>query len=358
MKRSSFLRGILSVSALSLLSERHARAATPSIIRIGVPGVGVGDRPKTGGSPPSTVGLRGTLEEEFKADGIKVQWNYLRGAGPAVNELFANGLIDFGFGLGDLPSIIGRAGGLPTRLLLAGGIRQNSYLSVPADSQVAGVKDLRGRKVAVFKGTNIQLAVNRILEAHGLTEKELRAINMNTPSTKAALVTRDVEAAFGGSDYLALRDQGVTKVVFTTRGGNPGFLRHSSVVGAQSFLDQYPQITQRIVSTIVASAKWLSDHDAAPTPAFQLWTKSGVQFNDYKEDFSGSSLKVRSSPLIDEYFSSQYKRAIVDAKRFGLIKREFSFDSWAEPRFLKEALRAQQLESFWAAHGSDGKPKA
>lgn len=50
-------------------------------------------------------GLQGLLEEELKADGIKIQWNYLRGAGPTVNELFANGLIDFGFALGDLPSI-------------------------------------------------------------------------------------------------------------------------------------------------------------------------------------------------------------------------------------------------------------
>jgi sulfonate transport system substrate-binding protein len=358
MKRSSFLKGLLSVSALSLLGERSARAASPSVIRIGVPSVGVGDRPKSGGSPPSTVGLQGLLEEEFKADGIKVEWSYLRGAGPALNELFANRLVDFGFGLGDLPSIIGRAGGLTTRVLLAGGIRQNSYVSTPADSQINSVKDLRGKKVAVFKGTNIQLAVQRILEAHGLTEKELRAINMNTPTTKAALVTRDVEAAFGGSDYLALRDQGVTKVVFTTRGGDPGFLRHSSVVGTQSFIDQYPQHTQRVVNTVVRAAKWLSDHDANPTPVFQLWTKSGVQFSNYKEDFQGSSLKVRSSPLLDEYLTSQYKRAIRDAKRFGLIRNEFSFDAWAEPRFLNEALRTQKLESFWTPHGADGKPKA
>jgi sulfonate transport system substrate-binding protein len=357
MKRSSFLKGILSVSALSLLGERVARAAAPSVIRIGVPSVGVGDRPKSGGSPPTTVGLQGLLEEEFKVDGIKVKWSYLRGAGPALNELFANGLVDFGFGLGDLPSIIGRAGGLPTRVLLAGGIRQNSYLSVPADSPVNGVKDLRGKKVAVFKGTNIQLAVARILEAHGLSEKELRAINMDTPGTKAALVTHDVEAAFGGSDYLALRDQGVTKVAFTTRGGNAGFLRHSSVVAAQSFIDQFPQVTQRIVNTLVRASKWLSDQDAAPTPVFQLWTKSGVQFSNYKEDFAGSSLKVRSSPLVDEYLSSQYKRSIADAKRFGLIKNEFSFDSWAETKFLKEALRVQNLESYWTPHGADGKPK-
>ena len=358
MKRSTFLLGMLSAPVLSVLGERVARAASPSVIRIGVPSVGVGDRPRSGGSPPSTVGLQGSLEEQFKADGITVQWNYLRGAGPAVNELFANGLIDFGFGLGDLPSIIGRAGGLPTRLLLAGGIRQNSYLSVPADSGINNVKDLRGKKVAIFKGTNIQLAVAKILESQGLTEKDLRAINMNTPSTKAALVTRDIEAAWGGSDYLALRDQGVSKVVFTTRGGNPKFLRHSSVVASQSFIDQYPAITQRVVNTIVSTAKWLSEHDANPTPVFQLWTKSGVQFNDYKEDFSGSSLKLRSSPLVDEYFSAQYKRAITDAKRFGLIRKEFAFESWTETRFLKEALKAQKLESYWTPYDADGKPKA
>jgi len=116
MKRSSFIKGMLSVSALGLMGERSARAAAPAVIRIGVPGVGIGNRPIIGGSSVATVALRGLLEEEFKAEGIKVQWNFVRGAGPAVNELFANGLADFGWGLGDLPSIIGHAGGLKTRI--------------------------------------------------------------------------------------------------------------------------------------------------------------------------------------------------------------------------------------------------
>lgn len=127
MRRSSFVRGMLSVSALALLGERTAHAATPSVIRIGVPGVGVGNRPIIGGSSVATVALRGLLEEEFRKEGIKIQYSFLRGAGPAVSELFANGLADFGWGLGDLPSIIGHAGGLKTRILSAAGIRQNTY---------------------------------------------------------------------------------------------------------------------------------------------------------------------------------------------------------------------------------------
>jgi sulfonate transport system substrate-binding protein len=70
------------------------------------------------------------FEEEFKKDGIKVTWTFLRGAGPATNELYANRLADFSL-LGDLPSIIGKAGGLNTRILAATAIRGNTYLAVP-----------------------------------------------------------------------------------------------------------------------------------------------------------------------------------------------------------------------------------
>ena len=349
---------MLSVSALTLLGERTAWAAKPSVIRIGVPSVGVGNRPIIGGSNVATVALRGLLEQEFKADGITIQWNFLRGAGPAVNEMFANGLADFGWGLGDLPSIIGHAGGLKTRLLAAGGIRQNTYLAVPADSSINGIKELRGKKIAIFKGTNAQLAIAKILEGNGLSEKDLRAINMDNNTARLALTTKDIEGAFANSDYLALRDQGVAKIAYTTRGGDPRFLKHSSVIASQSFIDQYPEITQRVVNKLVEASKWISDQDANPAPVYQLWSKSGTQFSNYKEDFSGSSIKLKASPLIDEYFTSQYKRAIADSKRFGLIKNEFSFDSWIEPRFLNQALKTQNLEGYWQRYDADGKAKA
>src|SRR4030095_6046527 len=114
-----------------LFDPRFARADAPSVIRIAYPGVGVGNRPVVGGSSAPTMHLRGMLEEEFQKDGIRIEWSFLRGAGPAVNELYANGLVDFSL-LGDLPSLIGRAGGLETRVLAATGIRGNSYIFVPS----------------------------------------------------------------------------------------------------------------------------------------------------------------------------------------------------------------------------------
>lgn len=357
MKRRQYILHIIVCALAIVVGGRIAYADAPSVIRIGFPGVGAGNRPIVGGSYVATVHLRGALEEEFAKDGIKVQWSFLRGAGPAVNELFANGLLDFAFGLGDLPSIVGRAGGLNTRVLAAGGIRQNMYLAVPADSAIAGVKDLRGKKIAIFKGTNLQLAMMKILEGNGLTEKDIRAVNMDVATAKAALITKDIDAAFGQYDLLALRDQGTVKILYTTK-VDPAYTKHSTIVATQGFIDKYPDITKRVLRVAVQTAKWVSDQEKGAIPLYQLWSKSGYPYSAFREDFESLSVKTSSSPLIDGYLKSQYKRAIEDAKRFGLIRSTIDFDSWVEPRFLNEILKELNLEHYWQECDPSGKPSS
>jgi sulfonate transport system substrate-binding protein len=336
-----------------LFSHSYAAADQPSEIRIAYPGVGNGNRPFVGSSSTATMHLKGLLEEEFRKDGIKVTWTFLRGAGPAVNELYANHLVDFSL-LGDLPSIVGHASGLETRVLAATGIRGNTYLAVPADSSIQSIKDLKGKRVAIFKGTNIQLSVAKLLEANGLKESDIKSINMDNATSKAALVTKDIDAAWGDYGLLALRDQGAAKIVYQSQ-GDPRFLRHASWVGSASFINKYPEITKRVLKSLITAAKWSSDLEANPAPVFQLWAKSGFTFASFKEDAKGQSLKVLSSPLLDEYIVSQYKRQVADAQRFGLIKQTFDVNAWFEPRFLNEALKELNLTNFWAPADPSGK---
>src|ERR1700759_5468109 len=97
---------VVTLAAVLLSAFRAHAEDKPKVIRIAYPGVGVVNRPFGTGSALATAHLRGLLEDEFKPDGIQIEWSFLRGAGPAVNELFANGLLDFTL-LGDLPSVIG-----------------------------------------------------------------------------------------------------------------------------------------------------------------------------------------------------------------------------------------------------------
>lgn len=351
---SDRLRLLLSATVAIILSATVARAEDkPKEIRICFPQVGVGNRPVATGSALATAHLRGSFEEEFKKDGIAIKWNFLRGAGPAVNELYANNLLDFST-LGDLPSIIGRASGLSYRLLAGTSVRGNIYLSVPADSSVQSVKDLKGKRVAVAKGTATHLAGVKILERFGLSESDVKLINMDVNSAQLAIVTRDIDAAFGGQDYLRLRDQGVSRVLYTTRGNDVALTSNSTFIGNEAFINKYPELTVRVVKVLLQNAKWLAE--APITQIYQLWTKSGTTFSSFREDLQGEDFKYRFSPLHDAYLEARYNFQIEQAKRLKLVRNTFSYKDWLEPKYLKQALRELNLENYWQPRGLDGTP--
>lgn len=342
-------------AALTLLVGL-ARADAPAVIRMGYPGVGVGNRPAASGNAIATMHLRGMLEDEFRKDNIQINWSFLRGAGPAVNELYANGLLDFS-ALGDLPSIVGRASGLNYRVLAAASVRGNIYVSVPSDSTIQTVADLRGKKVAVTKGTATHLAAGKILEGFGLTERDVRLINMETNVATAAIVTGDIDAAFGGSQWLGLRDQGVSRVIFRTTGGDPKYTSNTTFIGNSEFIKKYPEHTKRVVKTLVLAAKWMADQEAKPESVFQLWTRTGFTYASFKEDWSNESMKYKTSPLIDPYIFARYTFQINEAKRLGLTRNTFDLREWIEPSFLNAVLAELNLQTYWAPRNENGQPQ-
>ena len=186
--------------------------AAPDVVRIGVATAGGGDPVTWGGSPGGVARSQNWLEQEFKASGIKVEWLFFKGAGPAVNEALSNKQIDFAYH-GDLPKIVGRANGLQTKVLLISGARNNLYVVTPRDSPLRNVQDLKDRRVSIFRGTNGHLVAINVLAANGLTERDIKGVNLDTGSAQAALVSNGVDAAFGGYEWFKVRDQGLAKVI-------------------------------------------------------------------------------------------------------------------------------------------------
>jgi sulfonate transport system substrate-binding protein len=333
------------LAAVMVVATAPAAAeGKPAVIRIANPGVGIGGRPVVGSSPWSLLHIKGILEEEFKPDGIKVEWTFLRGAGPAVNELFANGLADIA-SLGDLPSIIGKSSGLKTRMLATSGL-SNRYIAVPSDSSVQSVKDLAGRRFAMAKGTCNHLAANRILETFGLTEKDVRTINMDNPTMLAALNTKDIDAAIGGPELLQLRDRGAVRIIHTTK-GDARYTCNSTIIVSDDFATKYPSIVKRIVRAHVKISKWFTDKESNPAEIYQMFSKSGVPFSNHKEEWTGDSFKVRASPLLDGYLVARYTSSVKDAQRYNLIRGNTTVNTWIDNSFLNEVLKEEGLENFW-----------
>lgn len=347
------LKTILGTLALAL-SLGAPLAAEPLEIRFGFPGVGADNRPHSHGTVVPYVRARELLEKEFANDPeTTITWTFYRGAGPALNEAVASGQLDF-FLLGDLPAIVGRANGLKHKFILATGRNDPIYLAVPPDSDIKSVEDVRGRKVALFKGTNLQNATDRILALRGLTEKDVRFINLDAGSAVAALTSGNVDAVFGGQEYLSLAQRGVVKIVYTTKGDNPTLGRNSSFLVTDDFAGKHPDVTQRVVNVLVKA----SLHIAQPenrAEVFDAWTLSGFPKETFEANFEGVRLSDNLNPLIDDYVVARYEEQARAAKEYGLLRGDPQVDSWFDRQYLDRALADLGLTDFWSSHDADGK---
>jgi sulfonate transport system substrate-binding protein len=327
--------------------------AEPLHIRIAFSQVGAEGRQYAALQTSAIAHARGFLEQEFKDDPeIKVDWIFFRGAGPATNEAAANGQIDF-FSQGDLPSIVGRSVGLRTKLLLNVAARQNRYLAVPANSELKNIRELRGKKVAQHLGTNITLSIPKILAGYGLGERDVRFINLDDANILAALITGDVDAAFGTQQLLDLERKGTVRIIYSTRNDRPAFTSNSAFFVLDAFERAHPDITYRVVKALVKAAAWASD-ETNREEVFATWALTGVPAEIYRAEFEGQPVKYRNSPLIDGFLVNFYKEQVVAAKQLGYIRREVDVDRWIEPKYLQRALGELELEHYWQPYNADG----
>ncbi|UZR29585.1 ABC transporter substrate-binding protein [Methylococcus mesophilus] len=331
-----------------------ASAEVPKEINIGVASIGLGGRPYVGSSVAAVAHVKGWLEEEFKADGIRVNWHFFKTAGPGVNEAYTNGKLDFAW-QGDLPQLIGRASGLKTRLILGASRRQYFYLAARKDSTAKGIGDIKGRSVAIQKGTCPHLSVARLLAAHGFKEKDLKVYNLDALAAVSALSSGDLELAFGSFNLLPVRDQGLVKIIYSGAedGGKYGCSTGFTVT--EGFADRHPDLTRRVVKILVKAAHWAAQPENR-AELYQIWAKSGVEVKYFQEEWDSQDLEQKFSPLIDDYQVNRYRVALDDAKQFGLVRGSVDFDRWIDRSYLDAALAELKLGGFWKPEASGGKP--
>jgi len=251
-------------------------------------------------------------------------------------------------------SVIGRSAGLQTRLVLPSAKLANAYLAVPTKSSIKSIEDLRGKKVAYFKGNYIHLQVIRILAEHGMTEKDIRSIYLDPASTAPALLSGDVDAVFGAPDLLSLRDKGLARIVYSTR-DKPALTAQSGLLVREEFAQKYPETTARIVKVIVRTAAWMSKPENR-AEVFDLWTSDRALRNNVEEDYGvDRPLGDKVSPLMDEFYVARYQATLDQAEELGLLRgKKFDIEKWFDRRYLNAALKELKLENFWQPLDANG----
>jgi sulfonate transport system substrate-binding protein len=214
---------------------------------------------------------RGTLEKRLAASHVKVQWIEFP-AGPQLLEGLNVGSIDFG-SVGEAPPIFAQAAGAD--MVYAGYEPQASAgeaVVVPKDSPIKSLGDLRGKKIALNKGSNVHYLLVKLLEKAGLRYSDIDAIYLVPADARAAFERGRVDAWVIWEPFLAaVQNQAGARILADGQGL---VSNHQFFVASRTYAHKHPEVISAALEELAKVDNWaktnLSDAAAALEPQIGL----------------------------------------------------------------------------------------
>ena len=349
--RRTFL-GFAAAAAVFPTTFSITRAQSkPDVIRLAGPGNAAG-RPYGNGSIGVLRGLE-LLEKEFEPDGIRIEWQFPRGTGPAINEAFANRQLEFA-SYGGLPNVVGRGAGVRTTVLAASGISP-TYVGVRPAAGIKTLADLKGKKVAFQRGTIFELSLSLILAGVGLKNEDVQIFDLQGADQTAAIQSGDVDALLGqGNQVLALVKSGLVEVLYSTKGSPAPDSTFGSFTVLDSFAEANPEIVARVLRGYVQASHFAS-LDENRDKLYDIFALTGSPRESYVADYAGDDLRDRNSPLLDDFYRANIKAGLDFTLEQKLVRKPFDVDEWIKDSLLTKTLADLGYEAFWTPRAADGK---
>jgi sulfonate transport system substrate-binding protein len=194
---------------------------------------------------------KGLLEKEFAKDGISIVWVQSAGSNKALEFLNA-GSIDFGSTAGSA-ALVARINGNPIKSIYVYSRPEWTALVTAKDSRIATVADLKGKRVAVTRGTDPHIFLVRALLDAGLSEKDITPVLLQHADGKTALIRGDVDAWAGLDPMMAQAEvEDGAKLFFR----NPAANTWGILNVREPFLKDYPDVVRRVLATYEEARKY------------------------------------------------------------------------------------------------------
>lgn len=161
---------------------------------------------------------KGELEKKLAGVGYKVEW-VLFPAGPQLLEALNAGSIDLG-STGEAPPIFAQAAGTPLVYVGAEPASPESEgILVPKGSSIKTIQDLKGKKVALNKGSNVHYLLVKALESAGLKVSDIQPVYLPPADARSAFEKGSVDAWVIWDPFLASAQDGTGGTVIATGKG-------------------------------------------------------------------------------------------------------------------------------------------
>ena len=201
----------------------------------------------------------GTLEKKLAPLNVEVKWLEFA-AGPQLLEGLNLGSIDFGY-VGEVPPIFALAAGAPlvyTAYELP--TPEAEGILVPKDSPIRSIADLKGKKVAFNKGSDVHWLVVKALEDAGLKYGDIQPAYLAPADARAAFQNGAIDAwAIWDPFFVAAQRQLGARVLTTAKGI---VNRHQYFVSTRSFSEKNAEVVKVLMQQLGETGQWVRDNYA------------------------------------------------------------------------------------------------
>ncbi|MVP02039.1 aliphatic sulfonate ABC transporter substrate-binding protein [Paenibacillus lutrae] len=264
---------------------------------------------------------KGWFEEEFSKIGGEVKWSEFP-SGPALVESLAAGRVDFSW-LGDGAAISAQANNLPvtTLSLLSEGLKGLNIIIVPAESTAESLADLKGKRIAIAKGTTLHVFFIKAIKQAGLKESDFQLIQLQSDEAIAAFESGAVDAWVGLDPYTSIQTAKNGARVLTS-GETLKIQAPVLTIGRTEFIQEHPEAAAAFLRGFQKAIDYQKEH-----------REEVVSFiaNTKKADKSTIELVVQNS----EYVNLPISKEI-------LAIQQASADILLESGFIKKKIDVTQ----------------
>ena len=196
---------------------------------------------------------KGTLEPKLKALGYSVVWTEFP-SGPPLLEAINVGAIDFG-NTGEAPPIFAQAAGAPIRYVAyEPPAPKGEAILVPKDSPLKSVADLKGKKVAFNKGSNVHYLVVKALEKAGVKYADITPVFLSPSDARAAFERGSIDAWAIWDPFQAAAEAATQARTLTD--GTDTVDNHQFYLSSQKFVESEPKVLDAILAGLREVDEW------------------------------------------------------------------------------------------------------
>lgn len=264
MSSRSLARWMMCALLLSACSRDHAEPVAPQhVVRLGYQKIGA----------PFLLKARASeLDAQLAKQGARAEWIEFQ-TGPTLLEAMRGKAVDIGY-VGETPPVFAQAGDVPFVYVASDAPAPKAEaILVPKSSTLQSVAELKGKRVALNRGSNVHYLFLRALERAGVALSDVQLIYLAPPDARAAFDSGQLDAWVIWDPFQAAAEiEGARSVVDGTGLVDNQFY----YVARRDFAREQPRLVQTVLDAYHALSTWANAH---PEEVARLLAQSsGVKY--------------------------------------------------------------------------------